>query len=68
MWNYYIKLTLIPKEEKKKVMPRKKKSEYNLYMKSYMRNYRRLERDLLRKAKAEFGWKPPRKRKRRKKR
>jgi hypothetical protein len=45
-------------------MPRKKRDEYNAYMKSYMKDYRVLERDLLRKAKKEFGWVQPKKRKR----
>lgn len=49
---------------KKKVMPRKNKNEYNEYMKKYMRDYRKLERDFIRKAKKQLGWTPPKKQKR----
>ena len=45
-------------------MPRKNKEKYNEYMKNYMRGQRKIERELLRKAKKEFGWIPLKKRKR----
>ena len=41
-------------------MPRKKREEYNAYMAKYMREYRAFERSLLKKAKANYGWVPPR--------
>lgn len=37
-------------------MPRVKKSEYNQYMRDYMRVYRAGERRLLNLAKQKFGW------------
>lgn len=43
-------------------MPRKDKTEYNNYMSDYMREYRRLERAILKKAKREWGWNTPNKR------
>jgi hypothetical protein len=37
-------------------MPRKDRKEYNAYMRKYLPNYRRQERELLKKAKLQFGW------------
>lgn len=43
-------------------MPRKNRNEYNEYMKKYMRDYRKLERNFIRQAKKQLGWIPPKKR------
>jgi len=47
-------------------MPRKKKNEYNDYMKMYMRIYRASERDFIKMAKKHFKWIPPKAKKRKK--
>lgn len=49
-----------------KPMPIKDKTEYNAYMKTYLPIYRKMERDLLTKAKNEYGWTTPKQKHRRK--
>jgi hypothetical protein len=41
-------------------MPIKDKLEYNAYMKKYLPEYRKMERELLTKAKSKYGWVTPR--------
>ena len=41
-------------------MPIKDKLEYNNYMKKYLPEYRKMERELLTKAKTKYGWVTPR--------
>jgi hypothetical protein len=48
-------------------MPCKDKKKYNAYMRTYLPDYRKQERDLLRKAKIQFGWTPPKNQRRKSK-
>lgn len=56
----YLRLVIIP-------MPRKERKAYNDYMRKYLPDYRKEERALLKKAKLQFGWVPPRQKQRSKK-
>jgi hypothetical protein len=40
-------------------MPIKDKAEYNEYMKHYLPEYRKMEREWLTKAKQQYGWTTP---------
>lgn len=44
------------KRRKDKLAPRRNRKQYNDYMKEYMKEYRKEERELLRKAKLNYGW------------
>lgn len=48
-------------------MPYKNKQKYNDYMRSYLPDYRKAERELLVKARKKFGWVTPKAKERKKK-
>ena len=48
-------------------MPYKKRQAYNAYMRNYLPDYRKQERELLVKAKLQFGWVTPKQKKRKQK-
>jgi hypothetical protein len=45
-------------------MARKNKEQYNEYMRGYLPSYRKQERELLQKAKEQFGWTTPKQKQR----